>query len=89
LTIDRKTGFLKQVEAVIPEAGFDQSIMLIKVKKVSPTNHIDDYLFKAVLPAPDSTNAMFVLDNTDMVIEDIKSQQTIIQNQETQGSQAK
>ena len=89
LTIDRRTGFLKQAEAIIPDAGPDQSIMLIKVKKVSPTNHIDDSLFKAVLPAPDSTNAMFVLDNTDMVIEDIKSQQTIVEKQETQGSQAK
>jgi hypothetical protein len=89
LTIDRKTGFLKQAEAVIPEAGPDQSIMLIKVKKASPTNHIDDSFFKAVLPAADSTNAPFVLDNTDMVIEDIKAQQTIVEKQETQGSQAK
>lgn len=89
LTIDRKTGFLKQVEAVIPEAGLDQSIMLIKVKKVSPTNHIDDSLFKAVLPAPDSTNAMFVLDNTDMVIENIKAQQTIDKENGNPGAQSK
>ena len=89
LTIDRKTGFLKQAEAVIPEAGLDQSIMLIKVKNVSPTNHIDDSLFKMDLPGHGSTNSPFVLDNTDMVIEDIKTQQTINKEKGSSGDQSK
>lgn len=89
LTIDRKTGFLKQVEALIPEAEPGQSIALVIVKRVSPTNYVDDSVFKMDLPATNSSNSPFVLDNTDMVIENLKAQQTISEEKNKSGFEAK
>ena len=74
LTIDRKTGFLKTVEAIVPVP--DEPLILLRVKNVSPKAQIEVSLFKMELPAPISPGSPYVMDYTSMWLDQLKMQRT-------------
>jgi len=74
LTIDKKTAFLKKVEAVIPE--LDHPVVLLRVKNVTRKAEIENSLFKLELPASNSLGSPYVSDNTKMWIDGIEMRRT-------------
>lgn len=77
LTIDKKTAFLKKVEAVVPEidrSEMGDSVVLLVVKKVIQKDTFTNDLLKLELPSLDPRKPLHI-DDTDRLVIYFKRQQ--------------
>jgi hypothetical protein len=74
LTIEKETGFLKKVEALIPQ--MEKPVTLIDVTKISVTAGVHDSVFQMELPAGDAADVAHVSDYTSMWIDAVKARQS-------------
>ena len=72
ITIDKGTGFLTEVEAIIPELY--ESVILLKVNRVSTKYRTEDSFYRLDTPPANASGTPFVMDDTDMWIESIRAQ---------------
>lgn len=89
LTIDKKTGFIQRIEAVIPE--LPEPVLLLNVKKVTAKEHFDESQFTMDLPSSDSPmKRPYVSDDTHMWIQSLEAKRTMTHNKKvTADSSAK